>query len=94
MPRANRIWAVIFGIGLMAAGCTDPAALTNEIQSVDDVSNTNMPAVVQRGVRTVGNVVLSPVKTVATAAPTPAPTAAPTAAPTPSPSPSGPLVLP
>jgi len=93
MP-ASRIWAVLLVIGLMVAGCTDPASLSNAIQAVDDVTNTNAPRIQQRGLRAVGNVVLSPAKETPSPAPTPTPTARPTAAPTPSPSPSGKLVLP
>lgn len=91
MPRAFRITLAV--IGLMVLGCTDPATLPNDIQALDDVTNTNMPAVRERGVRTVGVIVMAPVIR-PSASPTPQPTPRPTAAPTPAPSPTGPLQLP
>lgn len=93
MPRAPRIGTWIVILGLLLIGCTDPASLSNEIQAVDDTGNTNMPAVQDRGRRTVGNIVMSGT-TVSPPTPTPGPTVRPTPAPTPSPSPSGPITLP
>lgn len=95
MPRARRILAACFGIGLMLAGCTDPASISNEIQALNDVANTNMPAVQARGARSVGTIVMVAVTPPSPSpAPQPAPTVHPTAAPTPVPSPSGPLAIP
>lgn len=92
MPRWIRI-GTLFGLfGLMLIGCTDPASLSNEIQSLDDTGNTNMPAVQDRGQRLVGNVVMSGV-TLSPPTPSPAPTVRPTEAPAPTPSPTGPIVL-
>lgn len=95
MPHAIRSPLMACAIGLMLAACADPASLPNEIQAADDVGNTNMPAVQDRGLRSVGNIVLSAVsKPAATPTPQPAPTARPTAAPTPSATPSSPILLP
>lgn len=95
MPRATRIGATLLGIGLMLAGCMDPASLPNEIQAVDDVGNTNMPAVQDRGLRAVGTIVLSAApKPSPTTQPTPQPSPSARPTPTPTPSPSGPIVLP
>lgn len=94
MPRAFRIGTLILGIGLMLIGCTDPATLPNEIQAVNDLGNTNMPAAEERGRRSVGTIVMSGVtRPLPTPSPRPTPIATPTPAPTPSPSPSGPIAL-
>lgn len=93
MPRAIRFKALVCVLGLFLAACADPASLPNEIQAIDDVGNTNMPPVQDRGLRAVGTIVLSAVpRPTATPAPQVSPTVRPTTAPTPTPS--GPMVLP